>query len=723
MTEKIKKISKSRTIASVFAVLWILFTAFAVTVLIRFVDLKPQIDMNFFFSSDDPQFQADEKISHLFPQPPQIVMSATGDIESEAYLKKIERLTNKLAELEDVFQINSLTSGPGDLEDAFKSPLWKRILFADGGKASNIYIFVHDVPTDQMIPKIEALMKDFNRPGFELMISGVPYVIEMIRRNLLHDFKVFTIAAFFIFGSLILLFFRSARILVGTLLACVNASILNLLAARAVDIKLGLLTANLSTIVFVLTLSHIIFITFNWKQAVQEDPNSKSDKIMRAIQMTLPGSAWSMVTTLLGFISLIFVEAKPLRQLGISGSVGTVIAMLCAYLIYPCFLKSRGTKKADTEKEESPKTTAILNKYWSKKHARISLGILIFAALAGTGLVKLNTDPSLLAYFKEGSKLRNDLEFIDRNGGSSPLKLVVSDAGKTKFNNTKAFQRLWELHVALEKDPYVGLAVSLPLIMAEAKRFKLTALLSWEWLLKIMESPRLDEVARYYITKDRTQGFFLLTMKEGEVTSSREQVIERVLQIVRDHDFEPDLVGGIYLLQSKMSQLVRESLIAGLTLLILIFIGIGLCLSFSFRVTMALLATLAVIPISMLGLLAYLHVPVDVISSPAANIAIGIGVDAMMHTLIWLRRFRKQGLKGWDAWVATREQLWKPILFAAIVICAGFGIFSLSGFPPTQRFGIGVIIGSVIAPIATLYLMPYLGGLGMRKKSEKETVV
>lgn len=33
-----------------------------------FVDLKPQVDENFFFSSNDPQFQQSAKIDRIFPR-------------------------------------------------------------------------------------------------------------------------------------------------------------------------------------------------------------------------------------------------------------------------------------------------------------------------------------------------------------------------------------------------------------------------------------------------------------------------------------------------------------------------------------------------------------------------------------------------------------------------------------------------------------------------------
>lgn len=36
----------------------------------------------------------------------------------------------------------------------------------------------------------------------------------------------------------------------------------------------------------------------------------------------------------------------------------------------------------------------------------------------------------------------------------------------------------------------------------------------------------------------------------------------------------------------------------------------------------------------------------------------------------------------------------------------GFGIFILSGFPPTRRFGISVVLGTLLTPLSALLVLP-----------------
>ncbi|MGE5301490.1 MAG: hypothetical protein ACM3MB_11125, partial [Acidobacteriota bacterium] len=71
--------------------------------------------------------------------------------------------------------------------------------------------------------KIERSRERFDSPDFQLMISGAPYIVELIQRNLLRGMKVFTVAALCVFGLAGLLISRSVAMVFGTLIACTNA--------------------------------------------------------------------------------------------------------------------------------------------------------------------------------------------------------------------------------------------------------------------------------------------------------------------------------------------------------------------------------------------------------------------------------------------------------------------------------------------------------------------
>ena len=81
----------------------------------------------------------------------------------------------------------------------------------------------------------------------------------------------------------------------------------------------------------------------------------------------------------------------------------------------------------------------------------------------------------------------------------------------------------------------------------------------------------------------------------------------------------------------------------------------------------------------------------------------------MVHLMFGVRRARRDEKHGWSAWVAAREEQWRGIVYSDVIIAAGFAIFVLSDFPPTQRFGLIVVFGTTIDILANLFVLPLLG--------------
>ena len=696
------------------AIVVIFITCLMFSTFLSTVQLKPEIGAHFFFSNDDPQMQEDKKIQELFPQDPQLIMSVKGDIESDLYFERIEKLSDDLQDLSQVISVQSLSHGPGSFKRAKDGPLWSRILIAEDGKSSLLAIFIEDINPEDFIPRIEAIVKKNEEPDFEILVSGEPYIIELLRRNLFEDLKKFSGVAFLLFGALFLFFFRSWKILIGTLLTCANASMLTLITTQQLGIETGMLTANLSTIVFVLTLSHLIFIIFNWRSATKQR-NKKEDfhPSVEALKMTFHASFWSMTTTGLGFLSLLFVKATPLKQLGAAGFVGTLVAFVTAYLMFPLFLSDRKekAKKAEHEKHEKK-----IEPFFYRKHWVFFVVLAVTTALISTGIFKLNTDPSLLAYFKKGSNLRNGLEYIDKNGGSSPLFMVVEEPESSAFNKKDGYEKLWDVTTELEADAEVGSAVSLPVIIAQAEKNLIAKMLTVEWLIDLLETKKFGRVAKYFITEERDKALIMLRMREEGRQSARVDILERLEKVVKNNNLQASLVGGVYSLQGRMSKLVASSLISGLSLLLGLFVLMGWFLSRSLKVAGAIFFSLLMIPAVVLGILGLFKIPLDVISSPAINIAIGMGVDAMIHMLIYVRQKYPGKVGDWQAWKGASVHFWRPVLYTAIIVGAGFGIFSLSGFPPTQRFGTMVTIGALMAPCTALVTFVSLSSLKFKKQ-------
>src|SRR6195256_6660826 len=77
-----------------------------------FVDLKPAVDENFFFSTSDPGVRESKKVEQRFPSQPEVILAVSSqDISSPRYLGRIQKLTQQINTIEAVSAVKSLAEG------------------------------------------------------------------------------------------------------------------------------------------------------------------------------------------------------------------------------------------------------------------------------------------------------------------------------------------------------------------------------------------------------------------------------------------------------------------------------------------------------------------------------------------------------------------------------------------------------------------------------------
>lgn len=668
------------------------------------------MDDEFFFAPGDPALRAEKRITRRFGSLSQVVILASSPaLEDPDYLDRIAELTRAVAGVQGVLAVHSLARGPDGLEDARESPLWRRLLLSGDGSTSFVIAELHESRAASVIDALERIVSRRSVPGFQLSLAGVPYTVEVMRAQLVRDFSVFSASAVAVFGLVILVVFRSGWILLGTLVTCSAAVAATLLALQGLGFGIGLLTANLTTIVFVLAQSHVVFLTTNW-QALSGDDRGARKRVVRAIERTLPASLGSAGTTLLGFASLLFVPAHPLQELGAGGTLGATIALVAAYLAMPAFLEQARAGRT------APEMGGVRSGDARSLRPLLAGGVALACAALVLGLPRLQTDPSLLAYFDEEGEIHEALATLDRSGGSSPLALVVQRRDRARLDSQASYERLWELHRALEDDEAVGRVVSLPLLIAEAERIPGAGLLKRSWIVDLIG----PETTGAFLTADRRQTLVVLQMAESRRSEPRSRVIERLQSLAERHHFQTPLVGGIYKLQARLADLVRRSMLWSLAALALLFAGVSALAGLSVRVGVAAALVISLVPLATLGGFGAFGVPLDVIAAPAASVGFGLAADAALHLIAaWRRRRNEAPETAWPAAVAEQR---RGIVRATGIVALGFGLFALSSFPPTRRFGLGVAVAAALGAALALWVLPATASLlGARVRPQRRT--
>lgn len=668
-----------------------------IVAVLALLPLQARIDPGFFFAQDSAALEEVRIQEKRFgSQELLMVIARSSAIDSPAYDQRIAALTEALGTVPGIITVRSLANGPDDLADARESPIWNRLLLYPDSQASNLILVLDSAaPAAQRVPEVQALLDQHQAENFELLQTGVPYVVHSIGSELQREFRRLGGLALAVFAVLLALLYRNPALVLGSLMACAAAATAALCFQVALNGGLGLLTANLITIAFVLTLLHAVFLINNVRRAAR-DADDAEVAVRDGRRQTIPVSAWCTLTTLLGFASLMMVDAQPLRELGKAGVATTLAALASAYLILPLYLPA-------AIRRERPAASAGPSR-WQLAPTALAVALLLLAWALGTGVGRLNTDPSMLDYFADSSPVHRGLAFVDARSGTNPLNISVSWRPREALDNRQGYERMWALQRALQAHPQVGTVVSLPVLMAEADRSTLASLLPWNWILDLLNSEALDRVAAPFVTADRGEAMYMLRMVEEARVQRRSEVIADIHQLIRAQGFAPVTTGGLYALQAKLADAVSRSLVEGLGLLLLLFFGVAWLISRHAGAAVAMGLCAISVPLASLGLLGWWGMPLDIIATPAASVALGVASDALLHLAADWRRARADG-QGSAAARALQSQ-GPSIAAGALIIGAGFAVFLFSAFPPTQRFGIAVLLGTVIAAIMALWVLP-----------------
>ncbi len=663
-----------------------------------FVDLKPQITPDFFFSKDSKIFKKNERVKEKFPfNGNQVLLGLPHkNILSESYLARIKRISERLLKMKEVKRVVSLSHGPQDPSDALKNPLWKRII--TGGKTDVTFISVYlgKKGHSKVIKVMEEIIHAYGKVGIPIRIAGIPYFVEQMKRNLQHDMTRFLLASVILCSLTLFIIHRSFFLVALSILCSLSSAALSLLVLQLFGQGIGILTANLMVIAYVLAQSHFIFYSANYKRVL----DSK-----KAFMKTMPASFWSMATTLLGFIGLIFVEAKPLVELGYGGVIASLCAFATSYLILPSAINYY--KPSESEVGERKGSSLLRSLYKSPRKLGFYASTLFvsFAVIVALfGLPAIDTDPSLLRYFKGDGEIFKQLSFLNDRGGSNVLRLVLKRKNGAVLDNDKSYKELWDLQEKLKKHQQVGTIISLPVIMKEADQHWLGQFLSWDWTVDLLTSDTFDRMGNGFISEDRKETAYILKMieaREGRV--NRLEVVKELKTIVQQSPFQWVNPAGSYYLQGELAQSVRDSLIKGVSGLIGVLFLVLLWVSGSFTVSLAVSFFLSLLVLMIFGVMGLARVPMDLISSPAISIALGIAIDSLIHLIRAVKSFGKEVEGPWQRGLRHQGE---AILTSGFTVIIGFSVFLLSSFPPSQRFGGLILAGTLLALPITLIIIP-----------------
>ena len=603
-----------------------------------------------------------------------------------------------------------------------------------------------------MIKNIRDVLNRYQDNG-KIFLGGVPMITVDMIDFIQNDIEVFgTSLLLFLFISLLLIF-KNPRWMFISMACCVLGLVVMTGFLGIVGWPVTVVSANFIALLLIFSLSISVHLTVRYIELNELHPNQTQ---VWLVQQTLIDKwepcLYTTITTMVGFASLLVAGLKPVIDFGwmMLISMGTIFIMV--FLLFPSILVQ--LKKLNSKKKKDLTlsiTNSLSNLVLTKPKSTFST-FLIMAILSGIGISSLTAENQFIKAFKENTEIYQGLSVIDRElGGTTPLDIIIEadpsyfeeklnsieeddffddeffeedfseeetmeyDIGADSYwYNSFRLKTIDSVHEYLESLDEAGKVVSISTTMNVLKSLNDDQEIDTFFLsLLYKKVPQDVKEALFdpYISKDGNQLRISFRVFESYPNLKRNELIKKIkkdlVEVIGLKESQVKLTGMLVLYNNVLESLIRSQILTiGVVFLAILTMFLFLFRSLKFAFVAIIPSILA--SASVLGLMGWLSIPLDIMTITIAAICIGIGVD---HSIHYIHRFREEIKLGCSAKMAVKNShasIGKAIYYTSIIIIIGFSILSLSNFVPTIYFGTFTAFAMLIALIANLTLLPLL---------------
>ncbi len=596
---------------------------------------------------------------------------------------------------------------------------------------------------DELISALRAVKENYNGDAVVFM-SGVPMIAADMLSYVKADLGNFGLLVLLLIVCLLSFFFRKPRWVLIPIAICMVTVGITMGILGFMKTPVTVVSSNFIALLAIISISFSIHLIVRYRELLAENLDmGHRAMIVRTMRSKFAPCAYTALTTMLAFGSMLGSDIVPIIDFGWMMCLGVVVAFIVTYLLFPALLLILGPAAAS----KTMGARIALTEWFDHLAVDRTYGVVGFSAIAGVvviyGVSLINFDNRFIDYFKPDTDIYQGMRQIDQHlGGTLPLDVYVKFEADTPEGDDFFFddfdddfpERYWftpdkidtlrQIQEQLESRPEIGKVISLVSMEQMARQFNDGEPLSGLEIVYVLgELPR--EVRDFLIEPyaKPAEGWMRINarIRESNPDFSKDELISDITEFAEnDAGLSQDrfLVTGMVVLFNDMLQQLADSQARTLAYVI----G-ATFIMFSLLLQSVKLAVIAIVPnalaaLSIIAFMGYAGIQMDMMTVTTAAICIGIGVDDAIH---YLHRYQEELRDGLDPVAAVKEAhhtIGRAMYFTTVTIMVGFSVLALSNFVPTVNFGLLTALAMVLALVANMTLMPALIVLTSRDKTK-----
>ncbi|MGD9187002.1 MAG: MMPL family transporter [Desulfobacteraceae bacterium] len=591
------------------------------------------------------------------------------------------------------------------------------------------------------IQQVRNIIDKYRSHG-QLYLGGISMIADDMVTFIKKDLKVFGWGVFILLIAMLGIIFKRIRWIVLPMLCCFLSVIAMMGILAAFDWEVTVISSNFISLQLIITLAIAVHLIVRYREFHNHNPGLDQRALVQdTIRTKFVPCLFAALTTIAGFSSLLLCDIKPVIHFGWMMSAGIIVSLVLTFILFPAgivFLKK--PNQTNRKKWIDFSLTDFLARF-TESHGRLVLVLtLLVTVFSIAGASRLVVENSFIDYFKKSTEIYQGMKEIDQKlGGTTPLDVIVQfeaielddfedeeDPFDDPFDEetTQSEDQYWfvddrmatveKIHDYLEQLPETGKVLSLGTLLKIGRNLnKGKSLDSIEMGVLYTKLPDdyKELILKPYLSIEHNEVRYFLRIKDSLKTLKRNALLKQMrkdLVVKLGLDKDKVHLAGTMVLYNNMLQSLFSSQILTLGVVALALLAMFWILFRSLRVALIALFPNLLSAGTVLGIMGWMNIPLDMMTITIAAISIGIAVDDTIH---YIYRFKKE-IKTDGDYLQTMHRchgsIGHAMYYTSITIIIGFSILVFSNFWPTIYFGVFTGIAMFIALIASLTLLPQL---------------
>ena len=574
----------------------------------------------------------------------------------------------------------------------------------------------------------------------QLFLGGINMIADDMIAFVRSDLATYGLATLLLCSLCLFVYYLQLRYVFLAIFIClvcvgVTSGLFGLLG-----FEITVISSNYIALQLIITLSVVIHLINSYREFFRKKSCfSQKAIVYLALKERMSPCFFAIFTTIIGFISLVFSDIRPIISLGVMMSASITLSLIFSFWLFGSIMSLLSKKSVNTAFERYFSLTTLCAKIALNLRARkVVFAISVLGLCVGLwGISKLSVENSFIGYFKENTDIYKGMELIDNKlGGTVPLDIIISfkkdkkeprnsslddefadefassDAAQYWFNERR-MSVLKSVNEYLKNKEFIGSVSSLADLLEVGKELnegrELDAL-ALALIYSSLSGERRELILTPFVSIENDELHFSVRTLDSDPRLKRAEFLRTLQNELNELVGENAQVkiSGAMKLYTNMLDSLFSSQINSLGFVLLAFFVTFWLIFASLRLAIIAICINILPLICVLGAMGLAGLSLDIMSITIGSISLGIGVDSAIHYIYRYKRELAHFKDSKKAIIASHASIGYALYYTSFAVFIGFGVMISSNFWPTIYFGALTDLVMFFMLASSLILLPSL---------------